>query len=363
MSLAERGSDAYSDLFGCSDEVPRGDREKLESLLQGSGMLSVARCRPHEVNIPWSVLYRLPLINESGKRATYCGKARANEAMLDNPEACRSQPGCPLGAAPRHTVCPLGFLGVSLEIEQPLGLASSRPEIDVRAELVREAGRDMNVLRVTEPVKLFAGYHCDLGGFIGWFCRRLGDSIEVRHGDSVPMIREEIETGDRPIHHLFCHGVEKDHVFSLLFRASGEDDERIKVSHFPAMPADEPRDRLVFLSCCDGLAATPESINGFVSLFRRHGALGVVGTEIQVKNRFAARFTADVLAHLIGGDGIVAAFRKERRALMRTMNPLGFAYTPLAMGGLHLHQERGCRACHRQAAESTHPIELFPSPT
>lgn len=123
--------------------------------------------------------------------------------------------------------------------------------------------------------------------------------------------------------------------------------QRIKASAFGETPSSATRSRLVFLNCCDGLAATPETINDFVNLFHRMGALGVVGTEIKVKARFAARFAADLFAHLLEGECLAAAFRAARRRMMESMNPLGFAYTPLGLGGLHLHQDTGCRGCSR----------------
>lgn len=84
---------------------------------------------------------------------------------------------------------------------------------------------------------------------------------------------------------------------------------------------------LVFLNACEATNIRPETIASFPRLFLKNGNRGVIGTEIQIPDKFAADFSAGFYTYLLEGYSLGEAIHRTRWTLLRDHNdPLGLLY-------------------------------------
>jgi hypothetical protein len=371
VDLAVAGWKLYHHLF-----LSRKDRSEIEQMqsfraaLQAPGIVSVARCRRDNATIPWAALYNLYLDTGKQDEIKLCGVFKDQLAanvwsvdqavlvekhdLLDNPQACRSQPQCPL-ADPRLrklTVCPSGFWGFLHQVEQPLQQVTPTPVDQVPGE--------MKVCRFDQTSFLMSA-HDDAVKMAAGVCPDIPDA-EQHHAELTALsqstrlklvwekdrdqVLELLEQGGHHFYYFYCHGEQEENEFKLKLGPSTSpgyitsdnlDPSEIK---WPSQP--QP---LVILNGCETMALTPELIHDFLGTLRLLGASGIVGTEIKVWTQLARPFGCLVLRHLLHGKSVGEAFLEVRRYFMRQYNPLGLVYTLHAPAPLHLHDPSDCDWC------------------
>src|SRR5262249_16558101 len=89
---------------------------------------------------------------------------------------------------------------------------------------------------------------------------------------------------------------------------------------------------LVFLNACRGAQVRPGAITSFPHFFlhpkKGCGSRGVIGTEANVPDYFAAAFSELFYLYLLSGDNLgEAIFNTKRHLLREQVNPLGILYT------------------------------------
>ncbi len=87
------------------------------------------------------------------------------------------------------------------------------------------------------------------------------------------------------------------------------------------------RGPIVILNSCSSGAQSPLSFSSFHSTFRKKGAMGIIGTAIQIPATFAAAFGKRLIEDYLDGVPIGIAIYRLRRELIRNDNPLGLFYS------------------------------------
>jgi len=94
---------------------------------------------------------------------------------------------------------------------------------------------------------------------------------------------------------------------------------------------------LVFLNACKSTNYSPEALSPFLGTFvDTLGASGLIGTEVDVWDVFAAEIGSIFLEHFLNGEAAGMSLLKARRILLSKKNPLGLVYTLFAAADLHL---------------------------
>jgi hypothetical protein len=364
--LAQRGRDLYDAIF--SDVGANLDElERLEARLREPGLISVARCRMDGTTFPWAALYSLdvdvtgsiglcPVFTNqlAGNRWQAGGEELIDKAdLLDDPVRCRGQAACPLnGPAARTTVCPFGFWGFMHQVEQPLQQVSPVPATQVPPELAIPGFSQTSRISMTgDLVRVALGVYEDDALETDAHrdelrALRPATALDVDFEPERALILNAIQAGGRQVYYFYCHGVLDGSIFRLKV-GSKSSPGYISVNDLRSAPWRSGVTPLVVLNGCETMALLPERINTFLTMLRRLGAAGVVGTEIEVRPGLARRFGRRILQRLLEGETLGEAFLATRRHLLRQYNPLGLAYTGHAPANLHLHAEGNCVHCAR----------------
>jgi hypothetical protein len=94
---------------------------------------------------------------------------------------------------------------------------------------------------------------------------------------------------------------------------------------------------LVFLNACRSSNYSPEALSPFLGTFvDTLGASGLVATEVDVWDIFAAEVGKLFLENFLNGEYAGVSLLKARRVLLSKNNPLGLVYTLFASADLHL---------------------------
>jgi hypothetical protein len=372
IALAQTGYELFTTLFTGAARN-RADkaylRDLAQHLSQTSGIISIARCREDSTSFPWSALYShylsdeqpaqlCPVFKEWLARQGEAAAPEPGEDLLQDPQACRARPDCPLGGeAADHTVCPFGFWGFMHQVEQPLQLVSPVP-VNTVPEEVKDPEYE-----ATSRIELVTGERVRMGmGVYAGFqdlaeheanLRRLADPtvLELAITDDPTQVSTMLAAGGRHLLYLFCHGHAEGKVFTLEV-GTPEHARRIKASGLDWMHIDWPAQpqTLVFLNGCESMALTPELVHGFLEVLRFLGASGVVGVEINNWSQFAAPFAEKLLDQVLDRQPFGEALLATRRDFLRRGNPLGLVYSLHGPAQLHLHAQAGCPHCAALAA-------------
>lgn len=84
---------------------------------------------------------------------------------------------------------------------------------------------------------------------------------------------------------------------------------------------------IIFLNSCNSAAQSPLSFTSFHKEFRRKGAIGIIGTNIQIPTTFAAVFGTKIIEGYLQGQQLGVIFYRLRRELLEKDNPLGLFYS------------------------------------
>ncbi len=87
------------------------------------------------------------------------------------------------------------------------------------------------------------------------------------------------------------------------------------------------RGPVVFLNSCGSAAQSPLTFSSFHREFRRKGAMGVIGTTIQIPATFAAAFGREIIECYLRGLPIGPVLYQLRKQLVDRDNPLGLFYS------------------------------------
>jgi hypothetical protein len=102
-----------------------------------------------------------------------------------------------------------------------------------------------------------------------------------------------------------------------------------------------PHAPLVILNACDTGVRDPSQTFSFVETFLRLGACGVVATDCEVPDAFAAAFTKQIYAGLLGGQDLGDILMSARKHFIRRhRNPLGLLYSMYADPEIRIERKR-----------------------
>lgn len=87
------------------------------------------------------------------------------------------------------------------------------------------------------------------------------------------------------------------------------------------------RGPIVILNSCSSASQSPLSFSSFHSAFRKKGAMGIIGTTIQIPATFAAAFGKNIIDSYLNHVPIGVAIYKLRRELVEKNNPLALFYS------------------------------------
>lgn len=138
---------------------------------------------------------------------------------------------------------------------------------------------------------------------------------------------------DKPLHvaHFACHGSVKDVTCIVL-----SDEFAISLEDLEIADVTVPSSPLVVMNACETGCIDPEYTFNFVNHFYRQ-ARGVVATECEVPDEFAAAFSRELYARLLKenplGDAVLAV---RKHFLNEFNNPLGLLYCMYAPPTLQL---------------------------
>ena len=370
LLLAQLGRRTYHLLFSVMAES-WGDVDEMEKVLAEPNIISVARCRGASVTIPWAALYAYDInaddILSSGRLceifkaqladnrwSAKLAKLEEKHDLLDDPVRCRSQAGCPLEAGDRLVVCPFGFWGFKHQVEQPLQQVVPTSVERAPDELSNESfNQTSRVAKAAgEPAELAFSVFTGLPGVqehrAEFGAMAQSGILQLAYADVKAEVLALLQRGDQHLYYFYCHGEEDNQkTFQLKVGASGSPGV-IGITELQREWQDDwsrPPRPLVVLNACDSIALVPEKIQGFLEMFRKLGATGVIGTEITVWTDLAQPFGLGVVRAFLGGQSIGEAFLDARRDLLRRFNPLGLVYTYHAPATLHLHDPDGCAWC------------------
>ncbi|HEX8209733.1 MAG TPA: hypothetical protein VF584_06060 [Longimicrobium sp.] len=338
--LADFGRNLYDMLQG---KLSDAGHEEVRSLAEVSDkVIQVVR---HDANMafPWGIIYDYPL----------------DSALVGAPTrpVCLGSPLPELGAAPASTrkwgcphnpghdvYCIEGFWGVRHRIEQRIGRTAG-----VETVVRRPAGRP--------GVMLATGIEDENANELA---KQLGDDL----GAELALLRKDDDLLDllwdparRPAVLVVLGHLETGHIqgeppgprIVLLPKSTWPPPAAVPKRHWLMPPAvtgmtqergrwkDDPRTLVLLMACCSA-ATEVGTLNDLVTSLTPLGVGAVVGTETPVFTRLAARFAAEVTLSLWNDSRrtLGEAVQGFNRALIRSGNPLAFAFTCIGNADLTL---------------------------
>ncbi|MBK9034796.1 MAG: CHAT domain-containing protein [Myxococcales bacterium] len=338
-ALAAAGRQLYADLIenALGANGPRTQDEVLaefQATLAGDDhLLQIARCHVGGATVPWALAYDLPL--DAGATTPLCqhfiDDSRADPTIVDRPASCAARATCPAVTAPGSAVCPFGFWGMRLELEEPpYQVAGTQPPA---LGVVQIASASLPAAVTIAPHE----FACLAAHFTA--LRGVATIAATTPATARAAVLEQLKRGDEPLVYFFCHGDQTALGFALRVGPQ-QWKEYIYTSDLPVGPAGwtwHRRTPLVFLNGCDTAAFDANNLSQFIQRFRRLGAVGVIGTAIEVFTDVATVVGRELLERLARGERVGAAMLAMRRSLLRDLNPMGLAYAAYAPAHAHVH--------------------------
>jgi hypothetical protein len=154
------------------------------------------------------------------------------------------------------------------------------------------------------------------------------------------------------IHHFACHCdslPDNPADWELRFRADGSDPADVYLSDLNVAMFDRRADRapatglpIVYMNACGSASIRPDSSASFASLFLRDNKnRGFIGTETDVPDDFAARFSEVFYRRLLCGDRLGRALHRAKWTMLEECgNPLGALYTLYADPEIKVEREQ-----------------------
>lgn len=298
-------------------------REQLSTFARARGQgMHVARVESSRFVFPWAGIYDLPL--ERARRGSYDVCPLVAEWDGHTPLYDGTPVRCPREAehAPKNMLCPFGFWGFRLSIEQPpsthgksLPLRIMLPPVPAAA-LAQSLALDADMAR-----EHLDAVDTSLRGF---------RVLRAASADEVCTALGEQELG---LAYFYCHGQgtpedawievgRDDHIYPEDIITWADVDWLPRDRHWVTMRP------LVVLNGCHTAMLTPNSPVNFVDDFSVVGAAGVIGTEITLSQRLAGEAMETLLDGLMTRRlSVGEALHRMRARLLAKGNLLGLAYT------------------------------------
>jgi hypothetical protein len=299
----------------------------------------------HDANMafPWGIIYDYPLESALvgapprpvclGSPLLELGPAPASNRRL----------GCPHN--PGHDVyCIEGFWGIRHRIEQRIGIAAS-----VETVVRRPAGGLGVMLADSVGNASTTGLATLLGKGLGADFALLGKGDDLldllwdpERRPAVLVVLGHLETADTA-------GEPPGPRIVLVPKSTWPPPAAVPKQHWLRSPAisgmaqergrwkDDPRTLVLLMACCSA-ATEVGTVNDLVTTLTPVGVGAVIGTETPVFTRLATRFAAEVTLSLWKNSGrtLGEAVQGFNRALIRSGNPLAFAFTCIGNADLTL---------------------------
>lgn len=348
--LAEHGAGLFqylihSDLW---DDI----RQALE---QPDQTIQVAQILRDKV-IPWSFVYSRKL---DPRASDYDQKGKLTNipvCLASLPDAtgglpsttCGSAPTCMLqlnpGLQPANVVCPLQFWGFKHVVEIP------PKQIDTKAKSKTAGAVNPSSVQTAIKVNGSARIVAGVNGSLGSESLHFTNLAKLKTKFPLSNLKQQYtfanlgsELAKSPLHiaYFFCHAEGGTKVANRIVlqepaQNAPEYVPFIKFGNlFNGNKWDPPA--LVFLNACKSANYSPEALSPFLSTFvDTLGASGVIGTEVDVWDVFAAEIGNIFLEKFLNGEAAGISLLKARRVLLSKNNPLGLVYTLFAAADLHL---------------------------
>jgi CHAT domain-containing protein len=170
----------------------------------------------------------------------------------------------------------------------------------------------------------------------GYFAARrsLRSAGPNKHDEELARIRQFFGKENLQVIHLACHA------------PRGADDEPcLLVSNQFAITLEEleglefrvrSHALIILNACLTGTINPLSTMSNWAIFFKRKGAKGVVATEFEVPDWFAAEFITEVYKYLLQGKTIGEAMLVARQQFLEQGNPLGLAYSLYAPPSLRI---------------------------
>ena len=350
--LAEHGAGLFQYLI--HSDVWNDIRQTLE---QPDQTIQVAQILRSKV-IPWSFVYTRMLdprpgdYDQTGKLTNIpvCLASLPDGKGDLQGKACGSAPNCTLNLnpalKPEHVVCPLQFWGFKHVVEIP------PKQVDTKATSQNAGAAKpsaiQTAIKVTGSARIVAGVNGSLGSELSHFSnlakmKTRFPLANLKQQYTFANLRSELAKSPFHLAYFFCHaegGVQAVNRIVLQDPAQNAP-EYVPLFRFGNVFSGKRLDppALVFLNACKSVNYSPEALSPFLSTFvDTLGASGVIGTEVDVWDVFAAEIGSIFLENFLNGETAGISLLKARRILLSKNNPLGLVYTLFAAADLHLEK-------------------------
>jgi CHAT domain len=330
-TLAPLGWDMYSALFGVIPDVLLGLGDGTTSVV-----LHVARPAGVTLSVPWALVYSIPLYQQPIEQVPLCpliAKWDGRSALVSGQAM-----SCPESGAVPHTsdlLCPFGFLGFRLDIEQ---LNSTKdPVLSITASpgsrvVVAETTYQVNKKQLQDHITDITNTVARLNG--------VGTDEAKDKTTLKPLISRDL-----PLVYFFCHGDRPDLDRPETYLGIGNNEHVspqdlvgwIQEAFFTRQLRLWNQVRpLVFINACHSAEIDPKSLFSYINVFVGGGnAAGVIGTEVKVSQPLAMEFAKTFFDQLLTPGGTVAtALRYARLEFLAKGNLFGLNYTPYCWADL-----------------------------
>lgn len=292
--------------------------------------IHLARAGGTGLAYPFAFVYDIPLRSDP---ASWKNCRILAELHRFNDEKLTS---CPYGPHAKNTICPFGFWGVRLELEQPPSTLIEQPPI----------------VNAPPGGLLVVAEHSGLANAMGLHesaLRSLAPRLTLDRRASFDAIEQAVADPAISLLYFYCHGAQKQlasgsETMCLLVGADETISPGDVVGWFGEGPQGDAlratwakRQPLVFINGCHTVRATPESGTNFVDTFGQFQAGGVIGTEIPIEQGFANEAARIFLESFVKQNKTVGgSMRALRHHFLARGNALGLAYTAYAFSKLKL---------------------------
>lgn len=323
-NLASAGRRLYWVLLpGLADRRRRADTgQRLQVNLTPGTTIQVAPLSA-QLSVPWEVLYER-------KIGTYRkGHTRLCSTFLEHGPA---DVDCPHADDP-DVVCPHGFWGYRYIIEQlPRWVEPHQPL--PRGELPL-------VIRNRLPTRLNVNICTALDHAVAHVkaLEALAPAVRMTlmQADSLDSVRTRLTTIEQlaDIVYFYVHAGLDDFGGPYLMVGQADQIGLIDLRDWDFTFSQQP---LVLLNACDSANYAPDSFENLIKFFCDSGAVGVIGTQCEVRELLASAFALQFFTAFLRQKPAGQALFEARQALLRQGDPRGLVYSLFAAADVVLQQ-------------------------
>lgn len=162
----------------------------------------------------------------------------------------------------------------------------------------------------------------------------LGELDSDKHDEELARIRQFFNRENLQVIHFACHAPREayDEPFLLVSNHFAVTLEELEGLEFRI----KSHALLILNACLTGTVNPLSIMSNWAIFFSRKGAKGIVATEFEVPDWFAAEFITEVYKYLLQGKTIGQAILVARQHFLKLGNPLGLAYSLYAPPSLYI---------------------------